>query len=694
MTLDATSTTSPQTRAGSPPDSDASLAMTLAEHRAILASALDPIITIDARGVIRSASESVRRVFGYAPGELRGRNVSILMPEPHRSAHGGYLANYHRTGKTSILGRPRRFDGVRKDGSVFPIEISVARVDVPNSDEPLFTAIIRDVTEETRAAAELALIKQLALAIGEAPHAGDALDEVLDRIRAHTGWDYAEAWLPAEDGQTLTVASIRHDDRPELAALAARTLTLIMKPGEGLPGRVWRNATPEWIPELGDPSRFVRSGAVAATDLRAGLAVPILAGGRVVVVLVFLMRDHAPQDPELVLTVTAAAAPLGRLIDRRRVEDELDHYRGRLESLVAERTGQLEASQEQLRLADRLASIGTLAAGLGHDMNNVLLPVRCRLDAIDAGRLPHGLREHFQAVRRSMAYLQRLADGLRLLALDPEDHEATDGSTDLARWWEETGALLRKAVPQHTRFEADFAPDLPPVNVPSHRLTQAILNLVVNAGEAIDPGGRVTLWARPDPDQPAVRIGVADDGYGMTDEVRQRALDPFFSTKRRGMGTGLGLPLVHGVVRSAGGSMTIDSAPGRGTTIVLTFPAASAAASGGAEGAAPRAAVSIADPRAATFIAAFLRAARFNLYEADPAEPGEPDLWVTEPTPEALSTLTAARPRDARPHVLLFGRPGPEWSAIDATRIDDPDDFDRIREAVAEAAAIVAGAPT
>jgi PAS domain S-box-containing protein len=118
-----------------------------ARKKAVLDSALDPIVTIDAYGKILACSRSIRRVFGYEPEEVVGQNVRMLMPEPHRSAHDSYLANYRRTGVTNILNRSREFEALRKDGSRVPIELSVARVDVPGQDQPLFTGIIHEITE-------------------------------------------------------------------------------------------------------------------------------------------------------------------------------------------------------------------------------------------------------------------------------------------------------------------------------------------------------------------------------------------------------------------------------------------------------------------------------------------------------------------------------------------------------------------
>ncbi len=124
-------------------------------HRSILAAVLDPTITIDHRGVIVTASRSVQRVFGWRPRELIGKNISVLIPEPHHSKHDNYLARYRRTGETNILNRTREFEAVRKDGSLVPIELSVSRVDPNGSAAPLFTGSFRDISE--RKASERAL---------------------------------------------------------------------------------------------------------------------------------------------------------------------------------------------------------------------------------------------------------------------------------------------------------------------------------------------------------------------------------------------------------------------------------------------------------------------------------------------------------------------------------------------------------
>ncbi len=122
----------------------------------LFAGMLDAVVTIDGRGIIQDASDSVRDVFGYESAELIGQNVKLLMPEPHRSEHDGYLERYRRTGETWILNSTRQFQVLRKDGAQIEIELSVSRIDVPGESEPLFCGSFRDVTARHRAERALA----------------------------------------------------------------------------------------------------------------------------------------------------------------------------------------------------------------------------------------------------------------------------------------------------------------------------------------------------------------------------------------------------------------------------------------------------------------------------------------------------------------------------------------------------------
>src|SRR5690606_5934536 len=193
--------------------------------------------------------------------------------------------------------------------------------------------------------------------------------------------------------------------------------------------------------------------AAKEAGLHAGTAVPVLSDGKPIAVLLFFVRTTRREDLHLLELVRAATAPLGTLIQRKQAEDQLNDYRHRLEEMVRERTRELHESQTKLRMADRLASIGTLAAGLGHDMNNMLLPVRARLNALRAERetLSARTRRNGDATSKSVAYLQQLADGPHFLAMDPDSEDDTGETTNLADWSAQTGPVLSKAVPKHVK---------------------------------------------------------------------------------------------------------------------------------------------------------------------------------------------------------------------------------------------------
>jgi PAS domain S-box-containing protein len=121
--------------------------------RGVLDSAVDGIVLIDSRGVIETFNRGAQRMFGYQAGEVMGRNVSVLMPEPFRSEHDDYLANYLRTGEEKIIGIGREAVGRRKDGKLFPIELSVSKVRL--GERQMFTGIVRDITERKRMEKEI-----------------------------------------------------------------------------------------------------------------------------------------------------------------------------------------------------------------------------------------------------------------------------------------------------------------------------------------------------------------------------------------------------------------------------------------------------------------------------------------------------------------------------------------------------------
>jgi hypothetical protein len=253
---------------------------------------------------------------------------------------------------------------------------------------------------------------------------------------------------------------------------------------------------------------------------------------------------------------------------------------------------------------------------------------------------------------------------------------------------------LRKALPKHVKLQAAITARLPVVNIAPHWLTQAVLNLIVNAGEAIPVGRRrgvVRIWANTADDGDIVRIGVTDNGRGMALAIQRRAFDLFFTTKSRGMGTGLGLPLARKVAVRAGGDIELRSVPGKGTSVVLVLPVASRAASKSSAPALEKrsAMISVRDHRTEALISHVLLKAGLTLRPSGARGPGASDFWVTEPTPKALAAARTWRKRGGTRTVVLLGTPPRSatqpWAALGAMIIEPVDDFEVIRHVLGQA---------
>lgn len=355
---------------------------------------------------------------------------------------------------------------------------------------------------------------------------------------------------------------------------------------------------------------------------------------------------------------------VGSCVDVTELEEArrvLQEQAAGLEQVVVERTEALRQSRDRLRIAERLASIGTLAAGIGHDLANLLLPVRVSLDSIRLKAGP-GVGEEVETIQQSAEYMSRLSSGLRLLAVDPQSAGRSQGGTELAEWWEQTSALMRNLPPRGVELKADIAPAR--AGITAAGLTQAVFNLVQNAAEAIRHSGKGTrILVKARAGESTVIIHVQDDGPGMSEEVRQRCLDPFYTTKTRGLSTGLGLALVVGIVSKAGGGIEVASEKDKGTTFTLTLPLAAAGGPDSKPRRALSAGVQLADPRLRAFVVYELGA---QGVEVRPADAEGCDLLVTDSADDGVIRrhLESAPSRRVLAVAATPGTEGPRVSVV------------------------------
>lgn len=271
--------------------------------------------------------------------------------------------------------------------------------------------------------------------------------------------------------------------------------------------------------------------------------------------------------------------------EQRATEQSLRDLTGTLEQRVREETAARQEALAKLHEAQKLETIGQLTGGVAHDFNNLLMPITGALDLLQrrygdadarAARLIDGA---LQSAERAKTLVQRLLGFARRQSLQTQ-------AVDMVALMAGMRDLIRSSIGVAIELRIDSVPGLPKALADPNQLELALLNLCVNARDAMPAGGVLTIVAdvvAPAADMARlavrdyVRVSVIDTGTGMDRETLARAVEPFFSTKETGRGTGLGLSMVHGLAAQLGGHFAITSTPGEGTRVELWLPAASAA---------------------------------------------------------------------------------------------------------------------
>ncbi|MDR6820109.1 signal transduction histidine kinase/ActR/RegA family two-component response regulator [Neorhizobium sp. 2083] len=305
------------------------------------------------------------------------------------------------------------------------------------------------------------------------------------------------------------------------------------------------------------------------------------------------LLERPVQTLTLVSTMQSALRARTRQLELRVLLEEREQAAQELEKQVVLRTKELEAAnealrdqmtvrahvEEKLRQAQKIEAIGQLTGGVAHDFNNLLMVISGGLEMLDRQtdpakrkRLMDGMR---QAAERGSGLTRQLLAFSRRQELKPQ-------TVDLARQIGGMRELLDRSLRGDILVTLEFSPDLWPVEVDASELELVVLNLAVNARDAMPKGGTIEIRGENVPlshqegaTRDFVRVSVSDNGTGMTREVQARVFEPFFTTKDIGKGSGLGLAQVHGFVQQSGGRIEIESEVGRGTRIALLLPRSS-----------------------------------------------------------------------------------------------------------------------
>ena len=478
---------------------------------AIIHSALNAIVTADEMQNVILFNPAAEQIFGWKESEALGRPLDQFIPVRYRAAHREHLRKF---GQTEINGRKMGqrdgILGVRKNGEEFPLEASISHVEF--GGKRVYTVILRDITEEKKAEAEL---KQQASLLDLAPV---MVRDLENRIVFWSRGAEKLYGLTKEEA----LGRVSHELLATEGPLPMKYLDQILRD------------TGMWEGEL----------AQRTSD-----------GGSVYVASQWVLYRDAKGQPIRILEVNAD-------ITARRHAQELQTRSQKLEAL------------------------GTLAGGIAHDFNNILLAIHGNVNLAMAD-----LPEHHPA-QQSLAEIQkagtRASELVRRILGFSRPQEQKKQVVELQPVIEEALKLMRATLPARVQIVTHFAPGVPPAKVDAGQIHQVLVNLTTNAAHAIgEKNGTIEVRldivnvTADDTHATAnlnagryVRLYVGDDGCGMDRATMNRIFDPFFTTKKQGEGTGLGLSVVHGIVSSQNGAISVTSHVGEGTAFHLYFPVA------------------------------------------------------------------------------------------------------------------------
>ncbi|HEY1927627.1 MAG TPA: PAS domain S-box protein, partial [Caulobacteraceae bacterium] len=536
-------------------------------------------------GGLVEANDAFLRMSGYSRDDLQAGRLSLrsLTAPEWLEASEQVFADLKAGRETTAYEK----EYVRKDGSRW-WGLFAAKL-LP--DDIVFKFVV-DITEQKRT--ELALREQTAaLETLNRTAAVTATEKELDRIVQAvtdagvelTGAEFGAFFYNVvdPDGESYTLYTLSGVPREAFSSFPMPRNTEVFAPtftGEG----VVRSDDIKQDPRYGRnaPRKGMPQGHLPVASY---LAVPVRSrSGDVLGGLFFGHSQTARFSEAHELRVVGLAAQAAIAIDNAALLKAVQTANETLEQRVAERSEALTQAHEALRQAQKMEAVGQLTGGIAHDFNNLLMGISGSLEMIEGRLAQRGVEglERFihgaqSSARRAASLTQRLLAFSRRQTLDPKP-------TDINRLVYGMEDLIRRTVGPSIEVEVVGQAGLWPSLIDAAQLESALLNLAINARDAMPTGGRITIeTANKWLDDRGARerelnagqylsVCVTDTGTGIPKEVVDRIFDPFFTTKPIGEGTGLGLSMVHGFVRQSGGQVRVYSEPGKGTTMCLYLP--------------------------------------------------------------------------------------------------------------------------
>jgi two-component system, cell cycle sensor histidine kinase and response regulator CckA len=603
----------------------------------IIASAMDGIISVDEDQSITLINEAAEAIFAYAHGSLLGKPLSLLIPDRFRNAHRQHIQAFGQTRVSNRkMGELGVIAGLRSNGEEFPLEASISQVDARG--RTVYTVILRDITERKRSEEALAKSQeQLYLFVENAPISIAMLDPAMRYVAA------SRQWIGEYGNGRKTLNGVHHYELhpgiPDRWREAHR---------RGLAGEVVKSEEDAWT--RGDGSKQWLRWAVHPWRDNNGLVGGIIISAEDITerkraeeelhrfisfspAVLYALRLHegrprlswcsenlneltgfrsweameedwweknvyardrtrvfeahpTPYDVEHQVIEYRFHRKDGRYFwlrdEKRLLRDEAGHPT-EVVGTWSDITDRVRL-EEQLRQSQKMEAIGKLAGGIAHDFNNLLTVISGYSDMV-LQKLPATDPNHDfikainEAGNRAGSLTQQLLAFSRQTVLEPKVLDVNVVIAEMER-------MLNRLIGENILLAAKLDPGISRIKVDPGHLGQVLMNLVVNARDAMLQGGKLSIsTASDDLDvtyeeshpgvQPGryVMVAIADTGQGMSPDVKARLFEPFFTTKEMGKGTGLGLAVVHGIVKQSGGHIEVYSEQGMGTTFKVYFPA-------------------------------------------------------------------------------------------------------------------------
>ena len=439
------------------------------------------------------------------------------------------------------------------------------------SGEPRFIeGVMEDVTERhlsarrvREQARHMELLQAVTAVANETVELRPALGMASDILSEKTGWPVVHAYELDPDEERLVSAPYwAYGDIAPLPLLEAASEKTAFAPREGLVGRVFADLDPEWIEDLRVADQpFIRMEAALHSDLRSAVAVPVVTGEEVVAVIELFHTEPQSEDAELLDILRQVGIQLGRVVERQRATEE----QARL--------------QRQAKQSQKMEAVGRLAGGIAHDFNNLLTVIlmegrEARNMAKAAGPLDQSLDAIVEASERAARLTRQLLTFSRGRGSEEETFPLQEATLELI-------PMLDRLLGERHSLVHRIDERTTPVRMDRGEFEQVLLNLTVNARDAMPQGGKVSveLQRRTFSDresggeQEYAVLSVSDEGVGIPEEEVGSIFEPFFSTKDEG-GTGLGLSICYGIVARAEGEIRVESEPGVGSTFRVLLPLA------------------------------------------------------------------------------------------------------------------------